>query len=327
MYITLEAGNALEVAAEQAATNTCERVINPETLSGTALLLYQALQATAVHAAAARNYVASTTHVTLHIPLEIVAQALGRHRVTVWRRLPELQARGLIDARAHKTTAPGCSAKSDTVNDGTLWCVRLNPDEGTPAKLTYDDLNHDGWRDLNRDRKRGRTAHRAVKEHREKQMQQSKDSPEEGFDLQLLFEWSLSPFAERDPVSNDCCMDERREERRDLEAVLDVQYADKEERGEAVDGAARALAANLGDSGSVMFYRWLLWQLLRLEAAGKAAPWHMVYEQARRARVDAAEGFARRPGALFTARLKGSPWWDEVKRAPPLRVGMRPMKV
>jgi hypothetical protein len=64
-----------------------------------------------------------------------------------------------------------------------------------------------------------------------------------------------------------------------------------------------------------MFYRWLLWQLLRLEAAGQAAPWHMVYEQARRARVDAAEGFARRPGALFVSRLKASPWWDEVVRA------------
>ncbi len=63
------------------------------------------------------------------------------------------------------------------------------------------------------------------------------------------------------------------------------------------------------------FYRCLVWQLLRLEAAGQAAPWHMVYEQARRARVDAAEGFARRPGALFVSRLKGAPWWDEVARA------------
>ncbi len=313
--------------AEQAATNTCEPVANPQTLSGTALLLYQALREVAAHTATDRGYVSSTTHVTLHIPVEVVAEAIGRHRVTVWRRLPELLAAGLIDARAHKTTAPGCTAKSDTVNDGTLWCVRLNPDEGAPAKLTHDDLKHDGWRDLNRDRKRGRTAHRAVHERREKRVQQSKESPQEGFDLQLLLDWSLSPTAQRDPVINDCCMDERIGERRDLEAVLDVQYAGQEERGAAVDGAARALAANLGDMGSVMFYRWLLWQLLRLEAAGKAAPWHMVYEQARRARVDAAEGFARKPGALFVSRLKGSPWWDEVKRAPPLRVGMRPMKV
>ncbi len=306
--------------AEQTAKQNCISENPLENLSETAIRLYRALREVAVHVGAARGYVTATTHVTLHLPLEVVAESIGRHRVTVWRRLPELQARGLIDARAHKTTAPGCTAKSDTVNDGTLWCVRLNPDEGAPAKLTHDDLKHDGWRDLNRDRKRGRTAHRAVRERREKRVQQSKDSPQGGFDLQLLLDWSLSPTAQRDPVINDRCMGEQMGERRDLEAVLDVQYAGQEERGAAVDGAARALAANLGDAGSVMFYRWLLWQLLRLEAAGRAAPWHMIYEQARRARVDAAEGFARRPGALFVSRLKASPWWDEVWRAPPGRV-------
>jgi hypothetical protein len=297
--------------AEQTALQNCISENPLENLSETAIRLYRALREVAVHVGAARGYVTATTHVTLHLPLEVVAAALGRHRVTVWRRLPELRAAGLIDARAHKTTAPGCTAKSDTVNDGTLWAVRLNPDEGAPAKLTYDDLKHDGWRDLNRDRKRGRTAHRAVREHREKRVQQSKDSPQEGFDLQLLLSWALPPETAQNPVTYDCCTGSRR----DLEAVLDVQHAGQEERGAAVDGAARALAANLGDTGSVMFYRWLLWQLLRLEAAGRAAPWHMVYEQARRARVDAAEGFARRPGALFVSRLKGAAWWDEVVRA------------
>ncbi len=309
--------------AERAAAYPRTPETQLQTLSGTALLLYQALRETAVRTGAARGYVGSVTHVTVHLPLEVVALALGRHRVTIWRTLPKLRALGLIDARAHKTTAPGCTAKSDTVNDGTLWAVRLNPDEGAAAKLTYDDLKHDGWRDLNRDRKRGRTAHRAVREHREKRVQQSKDSPQEGFDLQLLLSWALPPETAQNPVTYDCCTGSRR----DLEAVLDVQHAGQEERGAAVDGAARALAANLGDTGSVMFYRWLLWQLLRLEAAGKAAPWHMVYEQARRARVDAAEGFARKPGALFVSRLKGSPWWDEIQRAPPLRVGVRPLKV
>ncbi len=293
-------------AAEQTASQNCISENPLENLSETAIRLYQALRETAVHVGAARGYVGSVTHVTVHLPLEVVALALGRHRVTVWRRLPELLAAGLVDARPHKTTSAG-----QTRNDGTLWCVRLNPDEGVPARLTYDEMKHDGWRDLDRDRRRGRTAFRAVREHREKRVQQSKDSPQEGFNLQLLLSWSLPPETDQNPVTPDCCTGSRR----DLEAVLDVQYADKKDRGAAVDGAARALAANLGDAGSVMFYRWLLWQLLRLEAAGQAAPWHMVYEQARRARVDAAEGFARRPGALFVSRLKGSPWWDELTRA------------
>ncbi len=289
-----------------------------QTLSGTALLLYQALRETAVHVGAARGYVGSVTHVTVHLPLEVVALALGRHRVTVWRRLPELLAAGLVDARPHK-----CSSAGQTRNDGTLWCVRLNPDEGTPARLTYDEMKHDGWRDLDRDRRRGRTAFRAVREHREKRMQQSKDSPQEGFDLQLLLSWSIPPETDQNPVTPDCCTGSRR----DLEAVLDVQYAGQEERGAAVDGAALALAAALSDRGGVMFYRRLLWQLLRRHDETGAAPWYAVYEQARRARVDAAEGFARRPGALLTSRLKRSPWFDEVVNAPPARVGGRPLEV
>jgi hypothetical protein len=272
-----------------------------------------------VHVGAARGYCAGTTHVTLHLPLEVVAWSLGRHRVTIWRALPKLQALGLIDARAHKTTAPGCTAKSDTVNDGTLWCVRLNPDEGTPAKLTYDDLKHDGWRDLNRDRKRGRTAYRVIREHREKRMQQSKDFPQGEFDLELLLEWSLPPETDQTPVTYDRCMDERR----DLEAVLDVRFAGREDRREAVDGAARALAGSLGDASGVMFYRWLLWQLLRASDRHGGDYWHAVYEQARRAAVDAQEGFARKPGALFVSRLKRAPWWDELARASG-RVGVSP---
>jgi hypothetical protein len=288
-----------------------------QTLSGTALLLYQALRETAVHVGAARGYVGSVTHVTVHLPLEVVALALGRHRVTVWRRLPELLAAGLVDARPHK-----CSSAGQTRNDGTLWCVRLNPDEGTPARLTYDEMKHDGWRDLDRDRRRGRTAFRAVREHREKRMQQSKDFPQEGFDLQLLLDWSLPPQTDLTPV-NDRCTGSRR----DLEAVLDVQYADKEERGAAVDGAAQALSAALSDWGGVMFYRRLLWQLLRRHDETGAAPWHAVYLAAVRASVDSAEGFARRPGALFVSRLKRSPWFDEVVNAPPVRVGGRPLEV
>jgi hypothetical protein len=291
-------------------------------LSGTALLLYRALRETAVHVGAARGYVTATTHVTLHIPVEVVAGAIGRHRVTVWRRLPELRALGLVDARAHKTTAPGCTTKSDTVNDGTLWCVRLNPDEGTPAKLTYDDLKHDGWRDLNRDRKRGRTAHRAVREHREAKMQQSKESPQEGFDLQLLLSWALPPETAQNPVTYDCCTGSRR----DLEAVLDVPYAPREARGAAVDGAAQALSAALSDRGGINFYRALLWQLLRASDRHGGDYWHAVYEQARRAAVDSSEGFARKPGALFVSRLKRAPWWDEVQRGPPVRVGVRPLR-
>jgi hypothetical protein len=100
--------------------------------------------------------------------------------------------------------------------------------------------------------------------------------------------------------------------------VLDVRHAPREARSAAVDLAAQALAAALSDRRGVMFYRLLLWRLLRRSDAGGGDYWHVVYEQARRAVVDAQEGFARRPGALFVSRLKTAPWWSEVWAAPPL---------
>jgi hypothetical protein len=107
---------------------------------------------------------------------------------------------------------------------------------------------------------------------------------------------------------------------------LDVRHVEKPERSAAVSLAAEAMAAALRDRGGVMFYRRLLWQLLRRSDAGRGDHYHAVYLAAVRARVDAAEGFARCPGALFVSRLKGAPWWSEVWDAPPVRVGGRPLE-
>lgn len=180
-------------------------------LSKTAKMLYVALVATAEAAAAARGYMASTTHVTFHCPVDIVALSLGRHRSTIFRAVEKLEARGLIEAKSHRTTVPltalnltekqrerleeqrkkqragnrvrahrraqqiaqnipkqhltelipevGETSEGIVVTDGTLWCVRRDPDEGTPARLTPGELHHDGWRDLAGDLRRGRTAH------------------------------------------------------------------------------------------------------------------------------------------------------------------------
>ena len=339
-----------------------------KTLSNTARTLYAALVATAQAAAAARGYVASTTHVTVHIPLEVVALALGRHRTTIWRASNKLRELGLVDARPHKTTislselslnekqherlvderarqrarkkpAPGIGEETEgiVVNDGTLWCVRLDPDKGAPARLSFYDHKREKeyyggperekhqWRDLARDRRRGRTAHRAVQERQAGKTQQSLSSTTEGFDLELLLEWALPPQHSETPLP----MTVAPNPRADLEAVLDVQYAAREDRREAVDGAAHALAGGLADRGGLAFYRWLLWQCLKLQQSTGAAPWYTVYEQARRAQTDVREGFARGAkndgsgGGLFISRLKASPWWDELVRASG-RVGVMP---
>jgi hypothetical protein len=92
-----------------------------------------------------------------------------------------------------------------------------------------------------------------------------------------------------------------------------------------VELAAQALSQALSDQNSVSWYQKLLWQLLRrFDATGDDYS-YQVYLAAQRARTDALEGFARKPGALFVSRLKGAPWWDEVMRASG-RVGGRPLE-
>jgi hypothetical protein len=108
-----------------------------------------------------------------------------------------------------------------------------------------------------------------------------------------------------------------------LESVLDVRFATRSERGEMVDGAARAAAHHLGDE-SVNFYRWLLWQLLRVHDRGQDY-FQGVYRMMVRAGVDRQEGFARSAGALFVSRLKAWDAWEVVKETPPYAVGSPPL--
>ena len=154
----------------------------PDDLTPAARKLCRALLAVATHARKARGYVETTTHVTLHLPVDLLAESLGCHRVTVRRAARQLRAHGLIDSRPHVTTAPGISDKSDNVRDGTLWAVRLNPGEGAPARLTNEELRHT-WRDLAGDRRRGRTAYRMVQAHRAAKMSQSNPPSRDEFDL------------------------------------------------------------------------------------------------------------------------------------------------
>lgn len=276
-----------------------------DSLSGTALMLFRALHQVAVEASEARGYHPGVSEVSLFCPVEAVALALGVHRCTVYRALPELRAAGLVDARGHY-----CTHRGRTVADGTVWAVRLRPVGGRAARVGYGDLKRQ-YRNLSGDVEAGRTVWA--------KMRQSKKPTKGQVDLELIRRWALPPQNLENPDTVDC----RTSVRRDLEALLDVQHAPREARSAAVNLAAEALAAALRDRGGVNFYRRLLWQLLRRRDAGSGDYWHQVYEQARRAAADAQEGFARRPGALFTSRLKQASWWDEVMRGPPVRVGVK----
>ncbi len=296
--------NLLE--AEQAATHPCEPSLQLETLSSKALLLYWSLHEVAAKVSDARSYCAAVSQVHFFCPGEVVADATCMAPSTMYLKLKELEVAELVEARAHYVTHGG-----RTKTDGTVWAVKMDPERRGSVKVPYDALKA-SYRCLSADIEIGRTAWKLVKSESQKHSLKK-------LDISKILAWALPPSTTKNPDTGMTL-------RCDLEQVLDVPFIDKKERAAAVDGAARALAMTLGDAGGLMFYRWLLWQLLRLADQHQGDYWHQVYEQARRARADAAEGFARKPGALFTSRLKQSPWWDELRRQPPVRVGPRPMK-
>jgi DNA-binding IclR family transcriptional regulator len=278
----------------------------PSELSRTAQRLYTALVGAAVETGRGRGYSPHTTHVTMHLPLEVLASVCGIHRVTAWRHLPALRELGVLDYRPHKGTLRG-----ETRNSGMLWQVRLNPSAGTRARLSYDDLKH-RWRDLDRDVKRKRTAYRTLKDHAATVIQTSTNE----LDISRLLEWTLPPKSNQTPLNSDCC-------KPSLEAILDVRYAARDDRNQMVRLAAEALATALADQSGVNWYQKLLWQLLRRSDATGEDYSYQVYLAAQRAQVDRAEGFMRGAG-LFVSRLKQADWYEWVMNAPPVRVGTRP---
>ncbi len=304
----------LETADNAANITTVLTERTPKNLSSTAKLLYKALVSTAIETAKGRDYSPGVSHVSLHIPLEVLADVCGIHRVTAWRHLPALRELGLVDYIAHKGTLRG-----ETRNTGTLFEVRLNPTHGTKAKLSYHEKKHK-WRDLDRDVKRKRTAHRQVKEAKEKRLQQSKKPTTTELDISRLLAWTLPPKLTKAPLAFDSC----KARQVALETLLDLTASPKPERNKMVSLASQALAQALSDQSSVSWYQKLLWQLLRrFDATGDDCS-YKVYLMAQRARTDSLEGFAKKAGALFCSRLKQADFYDWIMGAPPIRVGTKP---
>ena len=290
------------VAAEGMADEIARSV--REDLTAKAYRLYWLLVVIALMVVRSRGYSQMPHFVTFHIPQEVVMRVLGiRHRGTIGKYRDELQALGLLAARDHKTSINGA-----TRSDGYLWCVKLNPGWGKAARLSYDDLKHQ-WRDLAADIDEGRTAYTQLQE-----IEQSRDGLKTHEALELLSSWALP----RDPTNPPLSLTVQFQPSAGLEAVLDVRYAPRGHRREWVDIAAKAANAALGDH-SLGFYRWLMWQLLRLSDRGQDY-FDPIYEEMLRAKSDRHEGFARSAGALFVSRTKAGPYWELLQSTPPYQV-------
>lgn len=271
-------------------------------LNPTAYKVYGLLNRLGCTVARDRGYHRKAKQVSFFCPAEVLTCYLNLSRGSFYRSLKELVLLGLVDARGHKTTLNGWAVRCD----GTLWSVRLFPTRGPRAKLRYEDLKA-RYRDLEADI--------AAKKTVWQQMRQSSTNKAGPVTFTWILTWTLPPFDQENPL----LMTVAPGERLDLELILDVPCAPKESRRDAVDQAARALAHHLQDLDSLDFYRYLLWQLVRLYTQDRDH-FRSVYQMALRARADVREGFARRAGGLLITRLKACGLWQEIREVLLVRV-------
>lgn len=289
----------------QSLSDRLTAVIKPD-LRPNAYKIYQMLHRLALEVARTRGYAAAVSQVSFMLPEELLVFELGiKSRSGSYRSLQELLELGLIDKRGHKTTHNG-----KTVCDGTVWSVKLHPKQGKTPRLAYDDLKAK-YRDLSSDIDAGRTVH-AYKQKMRQSRERLKTYEEK---VAQLLSWALTPTHINPSLSMTVSFSTSGV----LEGVFDLPHVPRENRAELVDRIARGMAATLGDD-SLNFYRWLLWQCLRL-ADREQDYLTAVYEAIKRVAADYAEGKVRKPGALLVTKLREMGVYDEIKRTPAYRVG------
>jgi hypothetical protein len=237
------------------------------------------------------------SQVAFHLPNDLLAAHIGVDRATVWRWMELLKQAGLADAREHRAWAV-IKGTPGFYTTGNVWLVRLKPGR---VKWEYADLAHP-WRDLEEDRKHGRTAYRVLwpqgkgkGKNRKKPIRPS---------LELLVRWTLgireAPPPEvlltrRDPT--------------DIAELFALTDLDPQERPDAIQALAERMAHNLGDLHSVKFYMRVLWRVVegKIPATAVYNAYRAAYAPIRQRLHGDGPGQVRRPGALFAAILLQTP--------------------
>ncbi len=304
-----------ETDVQQISRILAQQLLPPE-LRQTYRRTFTALVKIALEYARHKGYSTAVTTICFHLVQELVASHLEISRETLWRHLEVLQGLGVLNRDSHKTSHHGL-----VVSDGTLWAIKVAPNVTAAPRFTREDYKRQ-YRDLAADIKAGRTAWARLGNSKNRKLQQSGKERLKAVKAEELVAWTLTPgFIEQTPLKVTVATGEN-QARATVWDVLSVPLAHRQDRGSVVDRVAQGLASTLQDS-SVNWYRWMLWQLLRLSDAGQDH-WAHFKSLLERVLTDVQEGYAIKPGALFISRLKALEFYELLKNAPPHRVGTAP---
>ncbi len=243
--------------------------------------------------------------ISFFLPAETIHLATGVPTRTVYDSLRRIKALGLIDHRGHVVTLAGYGNRCD----GTVFAVKLDALRDGAARVTYEDLKVDDYRNLGEDIAAERTVYRIA--------QSETWADDVGSNLCRLLSWISSKCTQvwDVEVSKPRFMTVQASSKLGLEAVLDVTTGPATTRGQRIGAAATAIAGALGDQHSLAFWWKFCDRLASLTEYGSHDYSATVISCMQREVAAKTEGFARNAAALFISRLKSSGVYEEIMTA------------
>ena len=243
--------------------------------------------------------------ISFFLPAETISLATSVPPRTVYDALKRMKALGLVDYRGHVTTLAGYGNRCD----GTVFTVKLDALRTGAARVTFEDLKVDDYRNLEDDIAEGRTVYRLAQ------------SETWGDDFKVsicrLLSWIASQCTQTwdAEVSKPRFMTMQASSKLRLEAILNVTTGPAATRGQRIGEAATAIAGAFGDQHSLAFW-WKFCDRLASLAEYNSHDYSATVISCMQREIAArTEGFARNAAALFVSRLKRSGVYEEIMTA------------
>lgn len=240
--------------------------------------------------------------ISFFLPAETISLATSVPPRTVYDALKRMKALGLVDYRGHVTTLAGYGNRCD----GTVFAVKLDALRTGAARVTFEDLKVDDYRNLEDDIAEGRTVYRLAQS----------ETWGDNFKVSIcrLLSWIASQCTQTwdAEVSKPRFMTMQASSKLGLEAVLEVATGPATTRGRRIGAAATAIAGALGDQHSLAFWWKFCDRLASLAECGCHDYSATVIACMQREIAAKTEGFARNAAALFVSRLKSSGIYGEI---------------
>lgn len=280
--------------------------------------VYTVLVEAAYTLVALRQQSRHVTSYTFFTVLDTLPVVTGMSMATCERALADLRELGLINTRRWYTqgrfrSEDGSAYIEQACCGGVFLCVLLRASATARARVREEDTQIVP-RDLQADRKSGRTAWQHRKEASEDGVRESSSYQDRKvLYMQGLLSWALKDTS-TDPLVGVDSLTGAASPADIVWGLSNVLSTTPQGRGEAIEVAAHALSRLYRDPKSFKHYCRLLHRAVAAEFRGVPAL-SRLQNALQRVLVGMSERGLTRPGAVLVRELKEGGWWDEVYRA------------